>query len=233
MKKQFFFLGSLLTFFFGYFFLYWMVPVPLVYAPELTGKVLVQGFSLAADRSIGLYLMKEVFDETYAEGMIIDQYPFAGTAMRLHNYCFVSVVRHHKKETPFLIGRSLRELLAVAESSGHEIAYAEYVMPGIAEGMVVAQFEKNQLHESKKKMACLISSAKKGAFLMPSLKEKTLAQIKKQVEQYQWHFDLVYKNREDQNVSEDELVILDQRPVAEALCAEAQHLFVQCLVEKK
>lgn len=233
MQKSIFFSCLTISFFSGYFFLYWLVPVPLVNTPELTGKLLTEGFSLAAKRSVGLFLMKEIIDDTYPEGMIIDQYPLPKTPIRLHQYCFVTIARNSEKVKLNFVGLKKEAAIALAEKHGFDLQIIELSASGNNEACIAAQFEKKNLKNGKREMACVSFTSNKGPFLMPDFTLQSLANLETIAAEHKWKLDLIFQNKNEQSLPSTELIIIDQRPLKSSLCVQCKALCIQFLVIQK
>jgi beta-lactam-binding protein with PASTA domain len=224
------FLASL-TFFIGYFFWYWMVPVPSIIMPELTGKPLSEAFSLAAESSISLFLLKKEMNNQLPEGLVINQIPAAGTMVKIHRPCFITITIQETATQINCINLPVETIKKKCDEKGIKPTFYYLPCSHAQQQACFAQIPSPQEPILDKKIICYIATSKTETLIMPSLNGLTKKELFTLATEQAWELKIVYAEREYSN-DKTEQTIVDQRPFAGSIYHQNKNLLVQVLLQK-
>lgn len=220
-----------LTFFIGYFFWYWMVPVPLMIMPELTGKPLSEAFSLAAESSLSLFLLKKEINNQLPDGLVINQIPAAGTMVKIHRPCFITITIQEAATRLNCINLPVDTIKKNCDEKGIKPTFYYLPCSHVQKQQCFAQIPNPQEPILDKKIICYIATSNPKIFIMPSLKGLTEKELQTLATEHAWELKIVYTEKEYSD-DKTEQTIIDQRPFAGSIYVRNKNLLVQVLLQK-
>ena len=220
-----------LTFFIGYFFWYWMVPIPLVMMPELTGKPLTEAFSTAAESSLSLFLLKKEINNQLPDGLVINQIPIAGTMVKIHRPCFITINKQETLTHLNCINLTVDTIKKNCDEKGIKPTFCYLSCPHAKKQECFAQIPNPQEPILDKKIICYIATSKPETLIMPSLQGLTETELTQRAEKYDWEIKILYTEKDFLNDKKAHIVV-DQRPFAGSIYHQNKNLLVQVLLQK-
>ncbi len=220
-----------LTFFIGYFFWYWMVPVPLIMMPKLTGKPLPEAFSLAAETSLSLFLLKKEINNQLPDGLVINQIPAAGTMVKIHRPCFITMNIQKTATHLNCINLTVDTIKKNCDAQGIKPFFYYLSCPHAQKQHCFAQIPNPQEPIFDKKIICYIAASKPETLIMPSLQGLTEKELTNLAAEYAWELKIVHAEKEFSNDKTEETVV-DQRPFAGSIYSQNKNILIQVLLQK-
>ncbi len=219
------------TFFIGYFFWYWMVPIPSIMMPELTGKPLTEAFSTAAESSLSLFLLKKELNNQLPDGLVINQIPTAGTMVKIHRPCFITINKQETATRLNCIGLTSEAIKKHADEKGIKPIFYYLSCPHAKKQECFTQIPNPQEPILDKKIICYIATSKPETLIMPSLQGITEAELTQCAKKYDWDIKILYTEKDFLN-NKTAHIVVDQRPFAGSIYHQNKNLLVQVLLDK-
>jgi len=160
-----------------------------IHTPTLVGRQLTRVLAAVDDNAVDNLKIRvegEIFDNTYAEGVIVSQKPAAGVPVQIDATIFVRISRgSDSRPVPELTGKNLRKARLELQKAQLRVGQTSYIKSVTVErGLIIAQYPlKNEGANKRSAVDLLVSEGNDDKLVvMPRLlglyKEKALEILK-------------------------------------------------------
>lgn len=188
--------------------------------PDFSSLTIEEATELADDNNMRLSVMDSVFQQDLRPGTVVDQEPKAGSEVKKNRRIFLvmNAISPEMIKMPDIVGVSLRQALAILESSGLQPGRLKYV-PDIATNNVLKQrFEGKDIKSGMKikkgsHIDMVLGNSGSGPVDMPDLKGLSLRQAERKLAQFCLNIGVVqYDTSVVTDVDSVKALVIKQNP---------------------
>lgn len=230
--KNYLWLVPFFSSFFGYCVMQWLFHAPEIITPHLVGKQVHEILPIITHHNLNIRLIDQKEETALPEGIILNQTPTAGTAIKQNQPLFIVTTKKPLAiRAPRCIGMTIDELTSLLQK---EEIYPRvyYVSHPYPEKICFAQSpQSNELLE-KNKLILYISSGNNKPIIWPDFRGIPLQQVIDFLDIYHIKPQII-NNAPYKHYTHDDYIVSDQRPFAGTLLTvdEDKPLSVQLRIQ--
>lgn len=214
----------------GYAYVQFFMAEPIIPAPDLVGKEILQASKICSQQKLNLRIIgeKEIADAT--PGTIIKQNPLPQKQIKTHQSLFIVITKQPDPVVaPDLLNKHHDEIELLCKE--HGIKNRVYFLPGnYPAGKCFAQMPLPGKVLEGKKMSCYICTGKENQYLFPDFTNTNLHDVADFLQNNAISFDVFCKDQKLKAPYQKPYQVIHQKPLPGTFITQNNKLYVQLQV---